>query len=407
MAAVAPVGANGAGAPVAPASTRPLLGIASLLVPDEVEVALQPSRSATHAGRFQSRWHHVRSRPGMMISVTSLDTRPRKVRLTLGSEAKGWDSGWARFVYTVRAAPEALGGEAMSAHDSLSNEDQSLTLVVLPGETREAGIEFMAEMDDETRPGDYPFDVLLTDLEDLSCESAPGLLRVRHRDSRLLALLPAIYTEALEELEGETAGYQEPPFFQRFLRGFEDAAMPTNDLVANLDRLFGPRTAPSDFLPWLATWVALVLDENWPELKRRRLIGEAVELYRWRGTRRGLERYLEIYAGVVPQINDQPFVGMRLGQATHLGRDTRLGNVPPHTFVVTIAVPDTGALNEQVVRDIIESEKPAHTAYTLRIVRRSHGDAPRHAGRDVAANRQDGHAPASLECSEETMNAVG
>jgi hypothetical protein len=117
----------------------------------------------------------------------------------------------------------------------------------------------------------------------------------------------------------------------------------------------------------------MVLDENWPVLKRRRLIAQAVELYRWRGTKRGLSDYLEIYTGARPTIHDQPYPGMRLGESARLGPGNKLGGVLPHTFVVTLAVPDLTAINEQIVRQIIESEKPAHTAYRLQIVERAPG----------------------------------
>ncbi len=146
---------------------------------------------------------------------------------------------------------------------------------------------------------------------------------------------------------------------------------PTNALLALMPEYFDADAAPPDFLPWLGTWVSLALDANWPELKRRRLIKEAVELYRWRGTRWGLSRYLEIYTDNTPEINDRPFEGMRLGASTLLGRDTLLGDVPHHTFVITIGVADPRAVNEQTVRDIIETQKPAHTAYALRIVERA------------------------------------
>lgn len=65
---------------------------------------------------------------------------------------------------------------------------------------------------------------------------------------------------------------------------------------------------------------------------------------------------------------------MRLGPDAKLGTDaTILGDVPPHTFVVTLATPDPDSLDEKTIRDIIRWEKPAHTAYTLNIVR---GAAP-------------------------------
>ena len=39
----------------------------------------------------------------------------------------------------------------------------------------------------------------------------------------------------------------------------------------------------------------------------------------------------------------------------------------PHTFTVLLEVPDLATIDRQLVEAIIQSEKPAHTAYTLEI----------------------------------------
>jgi phage tail-like protein len=142
-----------------------------------------------------------------------------------------------------------------------------------------------------------------------------------------------------------------PSFFardgllDRFLLIFESILAPVEQIVDHIPLLIDARTMPTDFLPWVASWLDLTLNENWPESRRRDLIRAASDLYRWRGTRSGLSRYLEIYAGVTPDIDD------------HLDA--------PHTFRVTLRVPDDMPVDETLVREIIESEKPAHTAYEL------------------------------------------
>ena len=274
----------------------------------------------------------------------------------------------------MRRTPQDLGGDALAAQDELAGDEQSVTLLLLAGERRAATLEFQTTLDGEAYPGDYLFDVVVTDVETgVETEPKPGLLRLRHPAANLLANLPAMYTQEPPRPDRRYAPYEDPAFFERFLRGFEDAGEPLRDMVSSLYRYLDADSAPADFLPWLATWVALDLDEHWLQLKRRRLIKEAIWLYRWRGTRKGLSRYLEIYTGVKPEINDQPFLGMRLGAGTLLGQDTTLGGVGPHTFVVTLAVPDPSVVSEETVRLIIESQKPAHTAYDLRIVEREAG----------------------------------
>jgi phage tail-like protein len=357
------------------ATATPLAGITLRVVPDTVEVALQPQPYGPYARHLASPFHRVEPRPSALVTLTSEDRRTRVVRLWARGRGPGWNPAWVRWIHAVRQAPpELLGGDALAAKDVLSADETTLTLLVLPGEKREATLEFTCVLDGRTAAGDYPFDVVATDI-DGGETAAAGLLALRHPPATLLDRLPSLYREALRAEAGPGLGYQEPPFFERFLRGFEDAHLPIQQILDNLHELLSPDGAPADFLPWLATWVSLILDENWPELRRRRLIKEAVELFRWRGTRKGLKRYLYLYAGVTPEIADQPFTGMRLGPEARLGGPgTWLGHVPPHTFVVTLAVTDPGAINAQIVRDIIESEKPAHTAYELRLVRRATGE---------------------------------
>jgi len=346
-------------------------GIAINVIPDEIELPLDPKRTGNMAG-LRSPWHQVGRETGSLVSLWSQEDRLRIVRLTVESEAPGWNPRWPRWSYALRRTPKDLGGDALAAQDDLAPDESALVLLVLPGEQRQAMLEFKVELDGFAYPGDFPFDVVMTDTESKAVSRYPGLLRLRHPHSALLAQLPAIYTDSPSPAF-DRAPYEDRPFFERYLRGFDDALEPMQALLANLALCFDPDETAADLLPWLSTWVSLALDENWPQLKRRRLIKEAVELYRWRGTRWGLSRYLELYTGITPEINDQPFTGMRLGREALLGRHTTLGDVPPHTFVITLAVTGSTQVNEQSVHEIIQANKPAHAAYELRIVERAPG----------------------------------
>jgi phage tail-like protein len=154
--------------------------------------------------------------------------------------------------------------------------------------------------------------------------------------------------------------YQEDEFLGRFLMIFEDVLSPVERILENIHFYFDPMMAPEGFLPWLASWIDLVLDENWPIdnekrrefIKRQReLIKAGVELYRWRGTKRGLREYLRIYTGVESEIIE------------HF--DENDGG--PYRFTVIIRVPDPKSLDERLVRRVINAEKPAHTTYELRV----------------------------------------
>ena len=185
-----------------------------------------------------------------------------------------------------------------------------------------------------------------------------------------LKYLPSIYRE--DELMG------------RFLMLFESFWKPIESQITDIHYYFDPCMTPEPILPWLATWADLVLDQRWPEAKQRRLLQSIVSLYRRRGTRRGLEEMLEIYTGVKPFIVEHRANNLTLGASAHLGPGIALGkgNVP-YTFTVTLKLPPVAPEEGQgmdpdevarmeserrrVIESIIESEKPAHTRYTLRI----------------------------------------
>ena len=164
--------------------------------------------------------------------------------------------------------------------------------------------------------------------------------------------------------------YQRPEcdFLRRFVEGLEETWIPIDAALIDPSVPYDTRRTPEDFLPWLASWVGLVLNQNWPERKRRTLIRRAVDLYLWRGTAKGISDYLEIYTGVRPQIAE-PFQGSPIAAETVIGANAVIGDIPEHCFIVTVFVPDGEEVDEQIVREIIESEKPAHTAFDLRMER--------------------------------------
>ena len=171
--------------------------------------------------------------------------------------------------------------------------------------------------------------------------------------SRLLDYLPA--------------AYRDDEFMARFLLIFQSVLDPLVNTVDNIPLYFDPGLTPETVLPWLATWVDQTLDPAWPIERRRELVAKASELYRWRGTRRGLVEYLRIYSGVRPEIVEY-IPGMILDKDTALGENTVLGSSGSgHHFTVMIETPENVTVDPDTVRSIIDSQKPAHTQYTLQI----------------------------------------
>jgi len=145
-------------------------------------------------------------------------------------------------------------------------------------------------------------------------------------------------------------------FLGRLLLIFEQILTPLDRQIDTLHDYFDPRMAPPDFLPWLASWLGLVLDERWPEGQRRELIRSAVELYEWRGTKRGVSEFLRLYTGFTPEIAE-PGVDGKNAKADQA-----------HRFIVRIKTAEPDKINRELLMSIIDLEKPAHAGYTLEVV---------------------------------------
>ena len=129
------------------------------------------------------------------------------------------------------------------------------------------------------------------------------------RISSYLTYLPALFHEDafvgrfLLAFERILSGLQPPdPDALRSTTGAEVSEPPPGleEIVDHIHTYFvpgphlpKPERAPADFLPWLASWVALSVREDWEEEEKRRFINRIVSLYQYRGTKYGLEQILE------------------------------------------------------------------------------------------------------------------
>ena len=171
--------------------------------------------------------------------------------------------------------------------------------------------------------------------------------------------------------------YREVDFIGRFMKIFEEAYQPVIDsfsiMWANLD----PLTSPRKLLPFLAQWVGWQVDSVWDLPQQRRLIRRAVELYKWRGTRKGLRLYLHLYTGLPLDENltnesdkhisiTEPFGHSFILNDAELGNAV-LGGGKAYHFVVRLRSQQGQNIHEELIRRIIEQEKPAFCTYELYI----------------------------------------
>jgi phage tail-like protein len=144
---------------------------------------------------------------------------------------------------------------------------------------------------------------------------------------------------------------------------------PSEQILEDIDSIFDPIRTRPEFVPLLARWVDLawtfdrqMLDpkvegEKGPLStglgRLRELVSAAPHLAQWRGTRLGLVRFLETATGIKGfEIDDAPVEGA--------GR--------PRPFHLVVRAPHRAASYRELVRHIIEVEKPAYVTYDLQFV---------------------------------------
>ncbi|MCI0485453.1 MAG: phage tail protein I [Blastocatellia bacterium] len=113
-------------------------------------------------------------------------------------------------------------------------------------------------------------------------------MRAEFDGNSYLGDLPAIYSEDAKQRD----------FLLRLLSLFESFFDEVEGAIEGLSALFDPEAVPSRFLPWLAGWLALELDEEWDEAMQRRAIAQAFARVARRGTSEGLRQALKHFAHV-------------------------------------------------------------------------------------------------------------
>ncbi|MEU9760751.1 phage tail protein [Streptomyces sp. NPDC047985] len=156
--------------------------------------------------------------------------------------------------------------------------------------------------------------------------------------------------------------YADDDLAQRFTAGLDTVLAPVLSTLDNLPAYFDPALAPADFLPWLASWVGADLDPALPEELRRAVVARAVELHRWRGTRRGLIEQLRLCFGVHADIRD----GGGVAWSSEPGAE--LPAAPTGELLVRVWAPHGGPVDASRVLDVVAASCPVHLTCRVEIL---------------------------------------
>jgi phage tail-like protein len=158
------------------------------------------------------------------------------------------------------------------------------------------------------------------------------------------------------------AVYADDDMLQRFVSALDEVFAPVFTVLDNLPAYFDPAVAPPDFVDWLARWVALPLADEWPPDRRRALVARAVELHRWRGTKRGLAALLETVTGGWAEVSDNGGC-----EATELSGGPLPGSDEP-LIRVRINVRDPAVIDIGRLDALVAAHKPAHVPHVLEVI---------------------------------------
>jgi phage tail-like protein len=159
--------------------------------------------------------------------------------------------------------------------------------------------------------------------------------------------------------------YQDDDFAQRLTQAFDSVLSPIFSALDNGPAYIDPRHAPEDFQAWLAGWMAVALDPEWPPARRRALLLHAVELHRWRGTARGMRQEIALMAGVEPEILEDGGVVWSTTPQPALPDSPDGGRV-----TVRLRVADPDAVDLVRLERLVGAAKPAHLGHSVEVVRR-------------------------------------
>ena len=119
--------------------------------------------------------------------------------------------------------------------------------------------------------------------------------------SEIRILLPAVsWIDHLTQIYRSSD--RQTHFLERYLGIFQTIYEDLEEEIAGALSHFDPECAESDFLVWLAGWLHISDTNLWSEEQLRKLLLNAVRIYRMRGTKQALSEMISLYTGEPPMI---------------------------------------------------------------------------------------------------------
>ncbi|WP_329036538.1 phage tail protein [Streptomyces sp. NBC_01725] len=158
------------------------------------------------------------------------------------------------------------------------------------------------------------------------------------------------------------AVYLEQDFLRRFLDALDEVLAPLLLTIDNVPAYLDHRTAPDDFLDWLAGWVAVEPHEDSPTDHRRTAVRGAVARHARRGTLGGLAEAVRLETGTEPEIAESG------GTAWSTSPNTPLPGRPVPWVTIRVRAAEGRPLDRVRLEELIDTEVPAHVGFSLELL---------------------------------------
>jgi phage tail-like protein len=156
--------------------------------------------------------------------------------------------------------------------------------------------------------------------------------------------------------------YQEDDLARRLTRALDEVLAPAISTIDNLGAYLDPALTPDDFLEWLGSWVAALLDETWPIERRRAFVAQAADLHRRRGTVAGLADHVRVFTDGEVHITES---GGAAWSATSGGMPP---GSPQRSLHVRVTVRAPSDVDVARLDALVAGAKPAHLGHTVEVV---------------------------------------
>jgi len=155
--------------------------------------------------------------------------------------------------------------------------------------------------------------------------------------------------------------YLDDEFAQNFAGGLDTVLAPVFLTVDCLEYYLDPWLTPQDFLPWLAGWVGVELDERWPLHRARAVVANAARMQLRRGTKRSLMAMVRLITGGEVEVHESGAASW----SQRPGADPP-GSAAPRLHVV-VRVRDPASVDVPGLERAIRDAHPAHLSCRIEV----------------------------------------